>query len=127
VAWNLHAKNVLVDPAAGAVGFIDLPAAAVTPGISLRERTHDLACLWKELRASLDAADMRRFLADYAAALGQGDDPDDLARRVVARADTLDNRTPLAGMVHGLRKRLKRTRLGQMFTGHRYDERGPAP
>jgi hypothetical protein len=128
VAWNLHAKNVLVDPAARAIGFIDLPAAAVHPRIGPRERVHDLACLWKELRHSLDAADMQRFLADYARALGGPDDPADLAVRVAARADTLDNRTPLAGVVHGLRKRLKRTRLGELLTGHRYDdERGRAP
>ena len=52
-------------------------------------------------------------------ALGQ--DPADLHEAVAARADSLDNRTPLAGALHGARKRLKRTWLGQVVIGHRYD------
>lgn len=124
-AYNLHAKNVLVQPATGRLGFIDLPRASAVARLSQRQRVYDLACLTKELRRSLSADDLRRFLETYARGAGYEGSPADLQEAVAARADSLDNRTPLAGAVHALRKRLKRTWLGQVLIGHRYDG-GPA-
>lgn len=127
-ARNLHAKNVLVQPATGAVAFIDLPAAARVASLSRGQRVHDLACLWKELRRSLDRAALARFLEAYRAALGAAEDPA-LADDVWARADHLDNKTPVAGAVHRAKRWWRHTRLGQLVTGHRYDQpdQGAAP
>ncbi|MCO5169035.1 MAG: lipopolysaccharide kinase InaA family protein [Planctomycetes bacterium] len=103
-ARNLHAKNVLVQPATGRVAFIDLPRASA--GLLTRaRRVHDLACLAKGLRRGLSDDDLRALLAAYARAAGVDDD---LWSDVVARVEVLDNRTPLAGAVHALRRRAKR-------------------
>lgn len=128
-AKNLHAKNVLVQPATGALGFIDLPRARAVGEPSRGQRVHDLACLVKELRRSLSLDDLRAFLDRYVETAGLDASPAELQQAVARRADVLDNRTPLAGSVHALRKWLKRTRLGQLVTGQRYDEppRGGAP
>lgn len=120
-ARNLHAKNVLVQPATGAVAFIDLPAAAREAGLSRSQRVHDLACLWKELRHSLDRAALDRFLAGYGAVLGAGVDAA-LADDVWSRADHLDNKTPVAGAIHRAKRWWRHTRLGQLVTGHSYDK-----
>ncbi|MBX3468216.1 MAG: hypothetical protein KF878_15195 [Planctomycetes bacterium] len=102
-ARNLHAKNVLVQPATGRVAFIDLPRASACL-LTRSRRVHDLACLVKGLRRGLSDDDLRALLAAYARAAGVGDDlwPD-----VVARVEVLANRTPLAGAVDGLRRRVK--------------------
>jgi hypothetical protein len=121
-ARNLHAKNVLVQPATGALGLIDLPRASAEGTLSRRQRIYDLACLLKGLRRGLGADEQRRLLEAYGRAAGlEGD----LTEAVAAQADLLDNRTPFAGAVHALRKRLKRTWLGQAAIGHRYDGESP--
>lgn len=124
-AYNLHAKNVLVQPATGRLGFIDLPRARDVGRLSWRQRVYDLACLTKELRRGLSPDDLRGFLAAYARGVDLPGDPAALQEAVASRADSLDNRTPLAGALHATRKRLKRTWLGQVVIGHRYDG-GPA-
>jgi hypothetical protein len=124
-AYNLHAKNVLVQPATGRLGFIDLPRASAVGRVSHRQRVYDLACLTKELRRGLSADDLRRFIEAYARGAAFEGAAADLQEAVASRADSLDNRTPLAGAAHALRKRLKRTWLGQVLIGHRYDG-GPA-
>lgn len=120
-AQNLHAKNVLVQPATGGLGFIDLPRARAVRAVSRGQRVYDLACLTKELRRSLPPDDLRRFFTRYVEAAGLDLPPAELQEAVARRADLLDNRTPLAGALHGLRKWLKRTWLGQLVIGHRYD------
>lgn len=120
-ARNLHAKNVLVQPASGGLGFIDLPRASAVRHVSESQRVYDLACLTKELRRSLTVDDLRRFFTHYARAAALDLSAERLQEAVARRADLLDNRTPLAGAAHGLRKRLKRTWLGQLVIGHRYD------
>lgn len=121
-ARNLHAKNVLVQPATGRLGFIDLPRARAVRAVSRRQRVYDLACLTKELRRSLSTDDLRRFMTRYVEAGGLDLSPAELQEEVARRADLLDNRTPMAGALHGLRKWLKRTWLGQLVIGHRYQE-----
>jgi hypothetical protein len=116
-ARNLHAKNVLVQPASGAVGFIDLPHARRVERLSRGQRVHDLACLVKGVRRGLPPDDVRALVSGYARAAGL---PDDLHDDVAAQADRLDNLTPLAGWVHLLRKRLRRTWLGERVVGQRY-------
>lgn len=119
VAGNLHAKNVLVQPDTGAVAFIDLPLAHHVGAVSLAQRTRDLACLAKGLRRSLAADDLLRLCAAYTAAAGLDLDPARLLERVAAWADVLDNRTPVAGAVHGLHLRLGRSWLGRLAGGRR--------
>ena len=123
-ARNLHAKNVLVQPATGRLGFIDLPRASAVRRLSRHQRVYDLACLTKELRRSLSTDDLGRFFSRYVEAAGLDLAPADLQEAVARRADLLDNRTPLAGALHGLRKWLKRTWLGQLVIGHRYGQDG---
>lgn len=113
-ARNLHAKNVLVQPATGVVGLIDLPHAGAVGQLSRGQRVHDLACLVKGVRRGLAADDVHALVSRYAAAAGL---PDDLHDDVHARADQLDNRTPLAGWIHGARKRLRRTWVGAKAAG----------
>ncbi len=120
-ARNLHAKNVLVAPETGALAFIDLPHAGRVATLGRRRRVHDLACLWKELRRSLEADERRRFFEGYARAAGL-EDGAALEDLVVARADILDNRTPLAGAIHRARRALRHSRLGRWVTG-----RAPGP
>ncbi|MCO5170681.1 MAG: lipopolysaccharide kinase InaA family protein [Planctomycetes bacterium] len=113
-ARNLHAKNVLVRPATGEVAFIDLPRAAPVGALRRRHRVHDLACLLKGLRRGLPPDDLRALLAAYAQAAKVDDDLwDDVADRIAV----LDNVTPLAGAVHGLRRRVKRLWRGAAAVG----------
>ncbi len=126
-ARNLHAKNVLVQPATGQLGFIDLPRARAVGAVSRRQRVYDLACLTKGLRRSLSAEDLRGFFTRYVAAAGLDLAPADLQEAVARRADVLDNRTPLTGALHGLRKWLRRTWLGQLVIGYRYGAPARAP
>lgn len=114
VARNLHAKNVLVQPATGVVGLIDLPHAGRVGAPSRGQRVHDLACLVKGVRRGLAPDDVRTLVSRYALAAGL---PDDLHADVEARADQLDNLTPLAGWVHLIRKRLRRTWVGAKVVG----------
>lgn len=114
VARNLHAKNVLVQPATGVVGLIDLPHAGRVGAPSRGQRVHDLACLVKGVRRGLSPDDVRTLVSRYALAAGLSDD---LHEDVDARADQLDNRTPLAGWIHAVRKRLRRTWVGAKVVG----------
>ncbi len=113
-ARNLHAKNVLVQPATGVVGLIDLPHAGRVGAPSRGQRVHDLACLVKGVRRGLAPDDVRALVSRYARAAGL---PDDLHADVEVRADQLDNRTPLSGWIHGARKRLRRTWVGAKVVG----------
>jgi tRNA A-37 threonylcarbamoyl transferase component Bud32 len=118
VAMNLHAKNVLVQRETGALAFIDLPLARRVGQVTPSQRVHDLACLVKGLRRTLPEDDVRRLCDAYARAAGVDVEAATLLERVAARADVLDNRTPVAGAVHGLHVRLRRSWLGRL-TGDR--------
>lgn len=118
IAVNLHAKNVLVQRGTGALAFIDLPLARRVDHVSPSQRVHDLACLVKGLRRALPDDDVRRLCDAYARAAGADLEPATFLERVAARADVLDNRTPLAGAAHGLHVRLRRSWLGRL-TGDR--------
>jgi tRNA A-37 threonylcarbamoyl transferase component Bud32 len=118
VARTLHAKNVLVQPGTGALAFIDLPLArSVGGGLSTGQRTRDLACLVKGLRRSLAHDEVTRLCTAYVQAAGLDLEPTQWIARVVRVADVLDNRTPVAGAVHGLRLRLGRSWLGRAAGG----------
>lgn len=117
VARTLHAKNVLVQPGTGALAFIDLPLARHVGALSTAQRTRDLACLVKGLRRYVTRDDVTRLCAAYVQAAALDIDPALLLDRVVAAADVLDNQTPVAGAVHGLRLRLGRSWLGRVAGG----------
>lgn len=114
VAGHLHAKNVLIQRGTGALAFIDLPLARRVGEVTLAQRTQDLASLVKGLRRSLTADEVRRLCDAYARAAGADLEPAPFFERVAARADVLDNRTPVAGAVHGLHVRLRRSWLGRL-------------
>lgn len=131
-AGNLMAKNVLVQRESLQLALIDQPHARLATPLSERQRLYDLACLFRELRHGLSSAETRAFLRDYLRALEEGSplerpalERDGLDRIEAALGTAVAARaheTPLRRLWHALRARWKRTRLGQLATGHRYDD-----
>lgn len=122
-AGNLMAKNVLLQRGTETLALIDQPHARAWPRLSERQRLWDLACLFRELRHGLSEEETRAFLRDYLATLGA--EPaalpaaeSRLARAVARRA----HETPLRRLWHAARGWFKRTRVGELATGHRYPE-----
>jgi hypothetical protein len=120
---TLRGKNVLLQPATGKIVLIDMPHARAVSGFGARHRVRDLAILSLELRRFLSADEWQDFLARYRAAareLGAPDVEAVSADRVARVAASVGHRTPMSSARKQLRRRFRRTRIGEWLIGHRY-------
>jgi hypothetical protein len=122
-ARTLNAKNVLFQRGTGAFAFIDLPRGRLHPALDTSHRLYDLACLYREFRHALARDEWRAFLARYQQAFGGADEAAvEHALRVTERlALQMAHLTPNRRRYHRLKKRFKRTPLGEILIGHRYE------
>jgi hypothetical protein len=122
-ARTLNAKNVLYQPGTGAFAFIDLPRGRLHPAFGATHRLYDLACLYREFRHALARDEWRAFLARYQQAFGAPDEAEvERALRVTERLTLqMAHLTPSRRRYRQLKKRFKRTPLGEFLTGHRYE------
>jgi len=126
---TLRGKNVLLQPATGRLALIDLPYAERVGRLRPSQRRYDLACLSLELRRFLTEPQWGAFLRRYRACarrLGPGEAERLTAAALAPLAARIDHRTGVSYAVRRLKKRAKRTGLGQWIMGHDYgqDERG---
>jgi tRNA A-37 threonylcarbamoyl transferase component Bud32 len=112
-ARTLNAKNVLFQRGTGSFAFIDLP----------RGRLHPAFDLYREFRHALTREEWRAFLARYQQAFdGPAEAEVDRALRTTERlALQMAHLTPNRRRYRQLKKRLKRTPVGEFLTGHRYE------
>jgi tRNA A-37 threonylcarbamoyl transferase component Bud32 len=123
-ARTLNAKNVLYQRGSGAFAFIDLPRGRLHPALGRSHRLYDLACLYREFRHALSREEWRAFLAHYQRAFA-GPDGAELERalRTTERlALQMANLTPSRRRFRQLKRRFKRTPVGEFLTGHRYEK-----
>ena len=122
-AVTLRGKNVLLQPESGRLALIDLPYARRVARLGARHRVRDLSIASLELRKFLDDEEWRRFLADYrdaAAKLGARDLAQVSEPRVARAAARAGHRTPWSAARSSVRRRFRRSALGEWLTGHRY-------
>ena len=120
-AATLRGKNVLLQPATGRIALIDLPYARAVAGFGARHRVRDLAILSLELCRFLSAAEWEEFLARYRAAareLGAHDAEPVGAERIARVAARIGHRTASSSARKRIRRRFRRTRIGEWLTGH---------
>ena len=122
-ARTLNAKNVLFQRETGMFAFIDLPRGRLHPALDASHRFYDLACLYREFRHALTREQWRAFLARYQQAFDGPDEAEvDRALRTTERlALQMAHLTPNRRRYHQLKKRFKRTPVGEFLTGHRYE------
>jgi hypothetical protein len=123
-ARTLNAKNVLYQRESGVLAFIDLPRGRLHPAFDTSHRLYDLACLYRELRHALTREEWRAFLARYQQAFGGPDEAEvDRALQTTERlALRMAHLTPNRRRYRILKKRFKRTPIGEFLTGHRYEK-----
>jgi tRNA A-37 threonylcarbamoyl transferase component Bud32 len=123
-ARTLNAKNVLYQRETGAIAFIDLPRGRLHPALDSSHRLYDLACLYRELRHALTRETWRSFLERYQRAFAGPDAAEvDRALQVTERlALRMAHLTPNRRRYRELKKRFKRTPVGELLTGHRYEK-----
>ena len=122
-AATLRGKNVLLQPATGRIALIDLPYARTVAGFGVRHRERDLAILSLELCRFLSAAEWEEFLSSYRAAARELGAPDSApvdSERVARVAARVGHRTAASSTRKRIRRRFRRTRIGEWLTGHRY-------
>jgi hypothetical protein len=109
--------------APSAFAFIDLPRGRLHPAFGATHRLYDLACLYREFRHALARDEWRAFLARYQQAFGAPDEAEvERALRVTERLTLqMAHLTPSRRRYRQLKKRFKRTPLGEFLTGHRYE------
>jgi len=122
-ARTLNAKNVLFQRETGTFAFIDLPRGRLHPAFDASHRLYDLACLYRELRHALTREEWRAFLARYQQAFdGPNEAEVDRALRTTERLVLqMAHLTPNRRRYRQLKKRFKRTPVGEFLTGHRYE------
>jgi tRNA A-37 threonylcarbamoyl transferase component Bud32 len=122
-ARTLNAKNVLFQRGTGSFAFIDLPRGRLHPAFDASHRLYDLACLYREFRHALTREEWRAFLACYQQAFdGPAEAEVDRALRTTERlALQMAHLTPNRRRYRQLKKRFKRTPVGEFLTGHRYE------
>ena len=123
-ARTLNAKNVLYQRGTGRFAFIDLPRGRLQPGFDASHRIYDLACLYREFRHALTREEWRDFLARYQRALAGPDEAevDRALRATEGLALRMAHLTPGRRRYRRLKKRFKRTPMGEFLTGHRYEK-----
>jgi hypothetical protein len=123
-ARTLNAKNVLYQRGSGAFAFIDLPRGRLHPALGRSHRLYDLACLYREFRHALSREEWRAFLARYQRAFASPDEAElERALRATERlAVQMANLTPSRRRLRQLKRRFKRTPVGEFLTGHRYEK-----
>lgn len=121
-AATLRGKNVLLQPATGRIVLIDLPYARAVSRFGRRHRERDLAMLSLELSQFLSVPEWQDFLTRYRAAARalNARDGDVSAERIARVAARVGHRTPVSSARRDLRRRFRRTRLGEWMTGNRY-------
>jgi tRNA A-37 threonylcarbamoyl transferase component Bud32 len=122
-ARTLNAKNVLFQRETETFAFIDLPRGRLHPAFDASHRLYDLACLYREFRHALTREEWRAFLARYQQAFDGPDEAEvDRALRATERlALQMAHLTPNRRRCRQLKKRFKRTPVGEFLTGHRYE------
>lgn len=123
-AGNLMAKNVLLQRGSERLALIDQPHARACATLGPRQRLFDLASLFRELRHGLDPQETRAFLRDYLQALGpaRADELDGIELALGLAVARRAHETPHRRAWHRARAWFKRTRLGQLLSGHSYDD-----
>jgi hypothetical protein len=126
-ARNAFQKNVLwrpSAPAAEAFSLVDLPFARLGRGpLSLRRRIYDLACLDKDASMVLSSSERLRL---YLAYVGRGESESgdrSVLRRIARERSRRAHATFFSGIERGLKKHLKRTRVGKLLTGRDPEQR----
>jgi hypothetical protein len=121
-ARTLNAKNVLYQHETGAFAFIDLPRGRLHPAFDTSHRLYDLACLYREFRHALTREEWRTFLARYQQAFAGSDEAavEHALRTTEKLALQMAHLTPNRRRYRQLKKRFKRTPVGEFLTGHHY-------
>ena len=117
---SLRGKNVLVQPDHERVAIIDQIAASAPRRLRTRHRTRDLATLSLELRRFLDDAQWQAFLERYREAaldLSQEEWGRLSVDRIARVARRVAHRTLWTAAVRGVKRRLRRSRLGRWSSG----------
>ncbi len=122
---DLKGKNLLLQPETGRISIIDVPRASYVGALSAKQRQYDLGTLYRELRQTFSSDEWRAFVQRYLE-LAKGvstDQTEATLRGASAVAESLDHDSGLGGAFYHLRKRLKRTRLGELLSGHSYESK----